>query len=154
MQEVNFDEVLDGILYKDGRYHRDAYLFVRDAFDYTQKTVIKSALPTASEGPPERTADGRQHVTGQQLLEGIRVCALDRFGPMAMTVFEEWGVRASEDFGEIVFNFVESSLFSKTKKDSRDHFRGGYDFFEAFRRPFLPSRPRTAPGQEKKPTQV
>src|SRR6202040_2003319 len=46
--------------------------------------------------------------TGRQLLEGIRDYALAQFGPMAMTVLEEWGIRGCSDFGEIVFNMVES----------------------------------------------
>ena len=84
-------------------------------------------------------------MTGQELLEGIRSFGLEQYGPMALTVFSEWGIRNCEDFGEIVFNMVENSLLAKTKKDSRDDFKGGYDFFEAFRRPFLPSNNVQAP---------
>jgi uncharacterized repeat protein (TIGR04138 family) len=58
---------------------------------------------------------------------------------MTLTVFSEWGIRTCEDFGEIVFNLVENSLLAKTKKDSREDFKGGYEFSEAFRKPFLPS---------------
>ena len=78
------------------------------------------------------------HVSGQQLLEGIRAHALEQFGPLTLMVLEEWGVRRCEDFGELVFNMVENSLLGKTENDSRDDFKGGYDFNEAFRRPFLP----------------
>jgi uncharacterized repeat protein (TIGR04138 family) len=96
MQEVSFEEALDFIRRADPRYQRDAYLFVREALDYTQKTMGK---------------DGRgriRHVTGQELLAGIREFALNQFGPMAMMVLEEWGIRSCEDFGEIVFNMVET----------------------------------------------
>jgi uncharacterized repeat protein (TIGR04138 family) len=34
---------------------------------------------------------------------------------------------------------VEAGLFSKTDSDSREDFQGGYDFEEAFRKPFLPA---------------
>ena len=57
---------------------------------------------------------------------------------MVMTVFEEWGVRNCRDFGEIVFNMVEIGLLAKTDKDTRDDFQNGYDFTEAFRKPFWP----------------
>src|SRR5215831_6354468 len=125
MQEVNFDEGLERIRAKDSRYDRDAYEFVRDALDHTRKIVGK---------------EGRgQHVSGQELLNGIRDLALSRFGPMAITVFEEWGIRNCPDFGEIVFNMIEAELLAKEKKDSRGDFEGGYEFDEAFRRPFLPS---------------
>lgn len=126
MQEINFDATLDNILAKDMRYHRDAYLFVREALDFTQKLVVK-----------ENRGQVR-HVTGQELLNGIKQLALQQFGPMTMTVFEEWGVKNCRDFGEIVFNMVEIGLLAKTDKDSRDDFQTGYDFDEAFCKPFRP----------------
>jgi len=127
MQEVNFEEALEQILAKDARYHRDAYLFVREALDYTQKLVGKQS--------PGQI----RHISGQELLEGIRQYAMTQFGPMVMTVLEEWGVRECRDFGEIVFNMVDTGLLAKTDKDSRSDFENGYDFFEAFRKPFLPA---------------
>jgi uncharacterized repeat protein (TIGR04138 family) len=136
MQEINFDEAVEQILAKDSRYTRDAYLFVREALDYTQKLVGKE------------TRGAIRHVSGQELLDGIRRFALNQFGPMVVTVFEEWGVHNCRDFGEIVFNMVESSLLAKTEKDTRTDFQNGYDFTEAFRKPFWPaqkSNPETKP---------
>jgi uncharacterized repeat protein (TIGR04138 family) len=126
MQEINFDEKVEMILAKDARYSRDAYAFVRESLDYTQKNISK-----------ENKGNVR-HITGQELLDGIRQFALNQFGPMAVTVFEEWGVRNSRDFGEIVFNMVEIELLAKTEKDNRDDFNNGYDFTDAFRKPFWP----------------
>lgn len=79
-----------------------------------------------------------RHVSGQELLAGIRDYALLQFGPMTLTLFEEWGVHRGEDFGEIVFNLVDNGLLSKTPQDSRADFKGGYDFPLTFRQPFLP----------------
>ncbi len=126
MQEVNFDELLAVILAKDPRYQRDAYHFLREALDYTQKLIGK-----------ENRGQVR-HVSGQELLEGIRQFALQQFGPMAMTVFDEWGIRNCKDFGEIVFNMVECGLLAKTEKDSRADFQQGYDFIDAFQKPYWP----------------
>ena len=126
MQEVNFDEVLELILAKDPRYHRDAYHFIREALDHTQKSIGK-----------ENRGQVR-HVTPQELLDGIRQFALQQFGPMAITVLDEWGIHNSQDFGEIVFNMVESGLLAKTDKDSRAGFQNGYDFTEAFCKPYWP----------------
>jgi uncharacterized repeat protein (TIGR04138 family) len=140
MQEVSFEQALARIQAKDPRYHRDAYLFVREALDHTQKTIAKN--------PRGRI----RHITGQELLVGIRTFALEQFGPMAKTVLEEWGIRSCRDFGEIVFNMVEVDWLAKTKNDTRADFEHGYDFDEAFRKPFLPQsrvlKPTTAPGQE------
>jgi uncharacterized repeat protein (TIGR04138 family) len=126
MQESNFEEALAKIQARDPRYHRDAYLFVREALDHTQKTAGKDSHGHI------------RHVTGQELLIGIRDYALQQFGPMAKMLLEEWGVRCCEDFGEIVFNMVEANWLAKTAKDSRADFKGGYSFEDAFRKPFLP----------------
>lgn len=128
MQAVNFEEVLDLLVKKDPRYQRDGYFFLREALDHTQKMVGK-----AKKGEIH-------HVTGQQLLSGIRDYALSQFGPMTLTVLEEWGIRSCEDFGEMVFNMVANNLLAKTEKDSREDFKGGYDFEDAFRKPFLPQK--------------
>ena len=77
--------------------------------------------------------------------------SLSQYGPMAKLVLEEWGVRRCEDFGEIVFNMVEVGWLAKTKADSRADFEGGYDFDEAFRKPFLPQSRRAAQTHEAKP---
>ena len=128
MQAPSFEEAVDQILAKDTRYHRDAYLFVREALDHTQKMIGK--LPKKNQV---------RHVSGQELLKGIRQYALLQFGPMTLTVLESWRITRCEDFGEIVFSMVETNLLAKTDKDSRDDFRSGYDFHDAFRKPFLPS---------------
>jgi len=107
----------------DDRYHRDAYLFLRDALEYSQR-ILKREVGNKT-----------RHITGQELLEGIREFALKEYGPMALTVLSEWGIQRAEDFGEIVFNMVEHGILSKTETDSRKDFQGGYDFEKAFRAP-------------------
>jgi uncharacterized repeat protein (TIGR04138 family) len=132
MQQVNFEEVVERIAAQDARYHRDAYYFLREALDFTQKQHNKPRK-SAPETPGH-------HVTGQELLDGIRQFALQQYGPMTRTVLEEWGIRRCEDFGEIVFNMVEQRLLGKTDKDSRDDFQGGYEFEGAFEEPYRPAR--------------
>jgi uncharacterized repeat protein (TIGR04138 family) len=126
MQEINFDEKVEMILAKDSRYAREAYVFVRESLDFTQKNIGKE------------NKGNIRHITGQELLDGIRQFALNQFGPMVVTVLEEWGVRNCRDFGEIVFNMVEIDLLAKTEQDNRDDFNHGYDFTDAFRKPFWP----------------
>lgn len=126
MQEVNFDAVLDVIVARDPRYARDAYHFVREALDFTQKIISKENKGKV------------RHVTGQELLDGIRQHAVQQFGPMAVTVLAEWGIQSCKDFGEMVFNMVESGLLAKTERDTREDFQDGYDFTEAFEKPFWP----------------
>jgi len=141
MHEVSFEEALLKIRAKDPRYDRDAYLFVREALDHTQKTIGKD------------TRGRIRHISGQELLAGIREYALQQFGPMTKTVLEEWGVRCCADFGEIVFNMVEVSWLAKTEKDRRADFQDGYDFEEAFRKPFLPRDKQTIQAPKANPAQ-
>jgi len=108
-------ETLERVVKADGRYTRDAYLFVSEALRFTVERL-----------------DERRHVSGQELVAGIRDFAHERFGLMAPTVFERWGVRATEDFGEIVFGMVDAGLMTKQPTDSLDDFRGGFDFKTAF----------------------
>lgn len=130
MQDNSFEAAIELIEAKDARYHREAYVFVREALDHTQLSLAK------------QNRRRPRHVTGQELQEGIREYGLSQFGPMTLTLLNEWGVHRCADFGEIVFNLVDSGLLAKTEKDSREDFSPGYDFFEAFRLPFLPASRR------------
>ncbi len=126
MEKINFAERIEEIVRVDPRYERDAYQFVREGLDYTLKLMKKQG------------ARAHHHVTGQELLEGLRQYSLQQYGPMAKTVLNYWGVNQCEDFAEIVFNMVERGILGKTEQDSRDDFKGGYDFDEAFVKPYLP----------------
>jgi len=64
---------------------------------------------------------------------------------------EEWGVKRCEDFGEIVFALVEGGALSKTETDSRADFQGGYDFADAFKKPYLPLNRKADLGAPIKP---
>ncbi len=109
-------EVLREIVERDTRYRRDAYCFVFEALDFTVKKVVIR----------------QGHVSGRELLEGIRLYALDQFGGLAPLVFNTWGVTRTEDFGEIVFNLVEASLMGRTENDSKEDFANGYAFENTF----------------------
>jgi len=125
----DFNEVIRMIRKDDPRYKRGAYYFLRQALDYSLKELHK-------DGKLDRT----NHLTGQQLLEGIRLYAIDQYGPMARTVFENWGVRECRDFGNIVFNLVDCKVLGKTDQDRPEEFDGGYSFSAAFDKPFRPEK--------------
>jgi uncharacterized repeat protein (TIGR04138 family) len=125
-----FSNAVDAIVSRDDRFEHDAYLFVRDALDFTTKGQRKKAAPG--------TLDS--HVTGQQLLEDVRLYALKQYGPMALTVFDHWRVRSCADIGAIVFNLIDAKVFGKTDRDTLDDFQSGYDFEAAFVEPFRSAR--------------
>ncbi len=122
MQKPNFSESIDTILKQDSRYDRDSYYFVREGLDFTLKMLKKNA----------QSQPTQRHVSGQELLEGLRRYVIEQFGPMAKTVLAYWGIHRCDDFGEVVFNMVEKGILGKTEQDSREDFKGGYDFDEAF----------------------
>jgi uncharacterized repeat protein (TIGR04138 family) len=149
MQPIDFEGELSKILEKDSRYHREAYVFLRHGLDFCHKTILKGGAKRGGGaqlmGPEifRKEAQGivsENHVSVAQLLDGLRLYALQEYGPMAMTVLESWGVTKCEDFGDLVFNMVEFRLLSITENDTREDFRKGYDFHEAFRAPFKPGK--------------
>ena len=107
---------MDVVLKKDARYQREAYNFTFEALEFTLKRIKE-----------------KRHVSGQELLDGIREYALQQFGPLARMVFNKWGVRKTDDFGEIVFNLVNAGLMGKTEDDSKEDFKDRYDFADVFK---------------------
>jgi len=100
---------------RDGRYKIQAYFFTMDALEFTMARLGR-----------------RGHVSGGELLEGIAVLAKREFGPTAKMVLENWGIRETRDFGEIVFSLVNAGLLGKTDEDSIEDFESVYDFDEVF----------------------
>src|SRR5205807_2329071 len=81
-----------------------------------------------------------RHVSGPELLHGVRQYALKEFGPMVITVFDNWGIHSCEDIGHMVFNLIGAGIFGKTEEDSIEDFKLVYDFQEAFVKPFAPEK--------------
>ena len=96
-------------------YPVEAYAFIFDALDHTLRQIGE-----------------RRHVTGQELCRGIRDLALEKFGPLAATVFRQWGVERTADFGRMVFDLIDLGLMGKTEQDEPADFDDVYDFAEAF----------------------
>jgi uncharacterized repeat protein (TIGR04138 family) len=140
MQNPDFSEIVTLICKEDPRFDRKAYDFVRLGLDHTVKELRKK---------DSARAERSRHVSGPELLEGLRAYALEQYGPLAKTVLNAWGIRRCSDFGDIVFNLIEYNVFSKTEKDRREDFSEVFDFDEAFVKPFQPARrPRGASAAE------
>ena len=116
MSELRFaDEVLDRLRSANPRFHEKAYFF------------LLAALHSVIQGLQEP-----RHISGRELSEGVRALALDRFGPMARTVLEHWGIHSTEDLGDIVFALVDCGILIRRDEDRREDFRDLFDFEEAF----------------------
>ncbi|HSH76756.1 MAG TPA: Minf_1886 family protein [Longimicrobiales bacterium] len=116
MTDLQFaDDVLDRLQERYPRFHARSFIFVLQALH----GVIQSL-------------DAPRHVSGQELAEGVRELALDRFGPMARTVLEHWGIHDTEDVGRVVFAMVEQGILIKQEGDHPEDFSDVFDFEEAF----------------------
>ncbi len=125
MSDLPFFAAIQQAVDKDPRYHPHAYEFVRDALHVAVKHF--------------RDGEENQHVTGQEVLEGVRQHAIEEYGPMAHTILTEWGIHCGEDVGNIVYNLIETSYFGKNEGDSIEDFAGGFEFESTLNKPFQPS---------------
>ena len=116
MAELAFrDGIMERIRARDARFQERAYLFVLAALEFSQLRL------------PER-----RHITGRELAEACRDLALARYGVMAPTVLQHWGVRTTLDLGDIVFTLVDLGLLISLPTDTRDDFVDVFQFEEAF----------------------
>ena len=105
----------------DRRYAPEAYSFLFESLDH--------AVRLAGRGKEEGSA---RHVSGQELLEGMRDYARNLFGPLAGQVWRSWGIHSTLDWGRVVFKLVDAELLKRQDSDSIDDFREGFDFDQAF----------------------
>ena len=124
------DPLLRKLALKDGRYAPEAFQFLYDSLDH----AVKLAGREQSEGV-------ERHVTGQELLAGMRQHAIEQFGPLAGAVWRAWGIRDTLDWGRIVFLLVEEGMLNRQESDSIEDFRSGFDFDAAFVRAYQPHLP-------------
>ncbi|MBI3314949.1 MAG: hypothetical protein HYZ86_03270 [Candidatus Omnitrophica bacterium] len=110
-----FYSIVSKICRTDPSYHPEAYEFIMEALNYSRKRF-----------------KGAKHVTGAQLLKGIKGLLLKKFGPMTLTILNFWGVKTTDDFGHMVYNLVEHKILSKDAHDHYESFQNAYDFEEVF----------------------
>ncbi|MDD2702434.1 MAG: hypothetical protein PHC33_00255 [Candidatus Omnitrophica bacterium] len=116
MDSNNFYVVIEDICERDKRYKPDSYEFVMEGVRFSQLCLKKTG-----------------HVSGRELSEGLRELAVKKFGPMAKSVLQYWGITRTEDIGNIVFNMIDKKILQKTETDTLDDFRDVYSFEEAFK---------------------
>jgi uncharacterized repeat protein (TIGR04138 family) len=120
MSNLQFaDHVLDQLRERNPRFQAEAYLFLLAALH---------AIMESLERP--------RHISGRELVEGVRTLALGRFGLLARTVLEHWGIHSTDDLGEIVFALVDCGVLTKQECDTREDFSEIFDFEEVFERDY------------------
>ncbi len=110
-----FYTIVSQIHKEDPRYSPDSYEFVMEALSYTQRKFTE-----------------KRHINGVEFLEGIKALLLKKFGPMTIPVLDYWGVKRTEDFGNIVYNLEKYKIISRDQEDRYETFKDGYDFQKVF----------------------
>ena len=122
---------------EDGRYAPEAFQFLFEGLDHAVKHL----------GRDQEKEGAARHVSGQELVEGMKLYAVELFGPLAAYVWRAWGIQATIDWGNIVFLLVEAELLTRQEGDSLDDFRGGFDFERTFVDGYVPQLPTELPAQ-------
>ncbi len=111
---------LDEIAKEDGRFSAAALKFVYEGLGYTAKKI------------PAEPA----HITGQTLCEGLKRLAIEKWGRLAMLPLQNWNIKTTRDFGEIVYLMIQHGWMSAQPTDSIDDFNNVYDFKTVFKDQF------------------
>ena len=104
-------EVIRELTERHSDYAPEAYSFIAEAVTFTV-----GRLPRA------------RHVTGEELLVGVRDFAQEKFGPLGAKVLAEWGISAPLDVGKAVFYLIEVGVLSATPEDKLEDFDRDFDF--------------------------
>jgi len=106
---------------EDGRYAPAAIKFVYEGLGYVIGKLTDQSEPSQP-----------RHISGAELCEGLRWKAIDKWGRLAKVVLNEWGVKTTRDFGQIVFLLIEHKWMSAQPTDSINDFNDVYDFQTVF----------------------
>ncbi|MCA9148082.1 MAG: hypothetical protein KDA92_02220 [Planctomycetales bacterium] len=136
---------LKQLLEDDTRYTIEAYEFVRDALAYAHDVMGLGVANAASEAS---SSEAERHLTGQELCEAARRYALEQYGLMSQVVLGTWGIHATADIGEIVYNLIRVDLMRKSESDRREDFDDVYEFHRVFNDDFDFASSMRAPRQE------
>jgi uncharacterized repeat protein (TIGR04138 family) len=110
----------------DPRYAYEAYEFVFDALEHTLTRLGRKPQP-----PADGVEESELHVSAVELLEGACDLAQRDFGLMARVVLNMWGIRKTDDIGELVFILIDANLMNKNEDDRREDFNGVFDMGRA-----------------------
>jgi uncharacterized repeat protein (TIGR04138 family) len=127
---VSRHPVVTEVVRRDPRYAYEAYEFLYRALRLTQEQL---GIKPSEEGSGD---DPTHHVTGKQLLHGVKDLAHKEYGRMARIVFKNWGINETVDFGNMVFNLVEAGLMFRRPEDSLADFQNIYNLDEALVRDY------------------
>lgn len=142
MSTDNTQIELKEIMERAGGYSPLCFAFIRDGLAHTvemvhgnreDETLLELGLSEES-----------RHVSGHELCIGLKEYAIERYGLMAKSVLNKWGIHYTLDFGKIIFAMVDAGLMRTTDEDQLEDFDRVYEFDDVFADPSRNSRPAHA----------
>ncbi len=139
MSSDNTQIELKEIMERAGGYSPLCFVFIRDGLAHTvemvhgnreDETLLELGLSEES-----------RHVSGHELCIGLKEYAIERYGMMAKSVLNKWGIHHTLDFGKIIFAMVDAGLMRTTDEDRLEDFDGVYEFDDVFPDPTRNSHP-------------
>jgi uncharacterized repeat protein (TIGR04138 family) len=104
-RDANFWQTVEQIREKDPRFEPQAYALVMESLDFTLKRLGE-----------------RRHVSADELLRGLCDHAKERYGLLAYSVIESWGITATSDVGRIVYHLIDAGVLAKQENDRFEEF--------------------------------
>ncbi len=129
MNPEDLKKTVKKIIAKDRRFKEDSYYFVNEAVLFSSEYFSKPDFGQS------------RHLSGPELLEGIREFTLSEFGSMSQAVLKFWGIKTTLDFGHIVFNLIDAGVLAASPSDKLGDFENVYKFNIAFTQPFEAENP-------------
>jgi len=110
---VSFFEAVDRIRRRDKRYAPEAYALIMDSVAYAIRTIGET-----------------RHVSAAELLDYLCDFAKQRYGILAYSMLQMWGLRSTEDVGAVVYALIDEGELTEQDGDSLAGFSGVFDLHE------------------------
>jgi uncharacterized repeat protein (TIGR04138 family) len=110
---VSFFDAVKRIRSRDRRYQPEAYAMVMDSVAYAIQTIGET-----------------RHISSAELLVHLCEFTKDRYGILAYTILDKWGLKSTGDIGAVVYALIDEGELSEQEGDSLAGFSSGFDLRE------------------------
>ena len=141
---MSMDEILK-ILETDKRYKLAAYEFILAAVKFAHDTLELgepiSQISRLDDGSfciddDEPPGDASRDISAADICKAIKIYAIDKFGLLAKPTLNNWGIKSTADFGQIIFNLIKCEALLQSDRDNIDDYNNVFDFDTAFEKQF------------------
>lgn len=122
-EPVSFFDAVERIRRRDKRYAPEAYALVMDSLAVAMRRIGE-----------------RRHLSAAELLDHLCDFARDRYGVLAYTILETWGLRTTGDVGAVVYALIDEGELSAQEGDSPADFAGVFDLRERLETRYFDAR--------------